>query len=79
MAPSYMSELVTVSDNNVYMLRSMAHKDIVLQTRPRTNYMKSSFTYYSRIVWNSIPLEIRESKIFNTYKMKVKQYLIGNL
>ena len=77
MAPSYMSEIVSFSENNLYMLRSVTNKDIVLQTRPRTNYMKSSFTYYSRNVWNIIPLEIRESKNIQTYKIKFKQYLIG--
>ena len=77
MAPSYMSEIVSFSENNLYMLRSITNKDLVLQTRPRTNYMTSSFSYYSRNVWNAIALEIRESENIKTFKIKLKQNLIG--
>jgi hypothetical protein len=59
MAPTYMTELMTLSDNKIYNLRSRSRKDKVLWTRPKTNYIKETFSYYGMNIWNNIPLNIR--------------------
>ena len=77
MTPSYIKDMVSFSENNVYNLRSITNKDLVLRSSHRTNYMKSSFVFYSRNVWNSIPLEIRNATNIKSFKEKIKQYLMG--
>ena len=47
MAPSYMSDIITVSTNNSYSLRSALRNDLVLKHKPKTKYIKDSFNYYS--------------------------------
>ena len=60
MAPSYMSDVITVSTNNSYSLRSVL-RDLVLKHKPKTKYIKDSFNYYSMTVWNEIPIENRNA------------------
>lgn len=47
MAPSYMTELIILSNNETYNLRSISRKHICLSSIPRTNYLKDTFHYYS--------------------------------
>ena len=60
-APSYMSEVVSFSQNSVYNLRSIENNDLVLQHRYNTRYMKTSFASYSKLIWNTLPLSVRNS------------------
>ena len=76
MAPSYMTDIVKFSENNTHQLRSITNKDLVLQIRPRTKYMKNSFSNYSKDIWNTIPLEIRTSKNIKCFKDRYKHYLL---
>ena len=75
-APSYLADIVTFSDNKTYQLRSVSNKDLVLQITPRTKYMATSFTNYSKNIWNDIPLNIRTSKTLKTFKGNYKHYLL---
>jgi hypothetical protein len=75
MAPTYMTELMTLSDNKIYNLRSRSRKDIVLWTRPKTNYIKDTFSYYGMNIWNNIPLNIRNANNLKCFKEKYKAYL----
>ena len=77
LVPSYMSDFVSFSQNNMYNLRSITNNDVVLQNRHKTKYMRTSFAYYSKNVWNSIPIEIRRSNNIRTFKKNVKQFLMG--
>jgi len=61
MAPSYMSNIITVSTNNSYSLRSVLRNDLVLKHKPKTKYIKDSFNYFSMTVWNKIQIEIRNA------------------
>jgi len=54
MAPPYMSDIITVSTNNSYSLRSVLCNDLVLKHKPKTKYIKDSFNYYSKTVWKEI-------------------------
>lgn len=36
--------------------------------KPRTNYLKNSFSYDGAILWNSLPIEIRQAKSLNLFK-----------
>ena len=76
MAPAYMNELMTISNNKSYNLRSNLRNDIALSNRPRTNYLKDTFSYFSMNIWNSIPLDIRKSKQLKNFKVNYKAHLL---
>lgn len=74
-APSYMNEIITIANNNVYSLRSQSHEHLSLTILPKTRYLKDSFTYYSFNIWNSIPLYIRQVNTEVRFKRMYKRYL----
>ena len=45
---------------------------IVLQ--PRTNYCKRSLAYSGAVLWNSLPLDIRQSPSLDEFKSKLTNY-----
>jgi len=75
MSPSYMSDIITVSTNNSYSLRSVLRYDLVLKHKHKTKYIKDSFNYYSMTVWNEIPIEIGNSANIKSFKLFYKKYL----
>ena len=77
MSPSYMSDIITVSTNNNYPLRSVLHNDLVLKHKPKTKYTKDSFNHYSMTVWNEIPIEIRNAATIKSFKYLYKKYLLN--
>jgi len=77
MAPSYMSDIITVSTNNKYSLRSVLHNDLVLKHKPKTKYTKDSFNHYSMTVWNEIPIEIGNAATIKSFKYFYKKYLLN--
>ena len=51
LTPSYVRDIIKISNNNTYQLRSSTRKDIA-RIRYKTQYKKHSFAYYSGDVWN---------------------------
>jgi len=70
-----MSDIITVSTNNSYSLRSVPRNDLVLKHKPKTKYIKDLFNYYSMTVWNKIPIEIRSAANIKINKLFYKKYL----
>ena len=54
--PTYLTELFTTNNNTTYSLRSN-NRNLYLD-KPKTNYLKRSFSYRGAMSWNSLPLEI---------------------
>ena len=75
LTPEYINNILTFSENDTYQLRSVSRGDIRTQ-KCRTNYMKTSFTYYSKTVWNSIPLYIRNMPNIYSFKKHYKMFLL---
>ena len=75
LTPSSISDLITFSTNNTYVLRSI--RDIS-HNKPNTNYLKKTFSYSGMEMWNRIPTEIRNSQNINTFKGKFKSFLFEN-
>ena len=76
LAPVYMKDILKFSTNVSHNLRSISNKHLILQTKPRTNYFKGSFTYNSYKVWNSIPFNIKHSKSISSFKITYKKFLL---
>ena len=76
-APSYLIDLFQMrnsSDDTIPSLRSVANKNFLIP-RPKLNLFKNSLSYSGAIIWNSIPLEIKESNSLNIFVNKCKAWL----
>ena len=47
---------------------------IVSISKPRTNYCKKSLSYSEAVLWNSLPLDIRQSPSLDEFKSKLMNY-----
>ena len=73
MVPDYLSSLfVFRSDTITYNLRGSDFSLAILQ--PRTNYCKRSLSYSGAVLWNGVPLDIRQSISLDAFKYKLKKY-----
>ena len=70
-APEYLRNLFT--DRNLhYSLRDTCGK--LNLPRPRTDYMKRSFSYCGAHLWNNLPESIRTIKSFKIFKKAIQNY-----
>ena len=40
------------------------------------NYFKKSFRYSGSVLWNSLPVDVRDACNFNNFKFMLKRYLM---
>ena len=59
--------------NTHYGLRNSANKLIL--PKPRTEYLKRSFSYSGAALWNSLPQALRECNSLGAFKKKAKAYI----
>ena len=76
LAPDYIAKLLTFSNNTSYNLRSIDRKDLVYH-KARTNYLKQSFSYNSTLVWNAVPLALRNVSNIYSFKRQFKKHLLN--
>ena len=53
MLPEYITQLFHTCENSGYVLRSSNLK--LSQPKPKTNFLKNSFSYRGAAYWNNIP------------------------
>ena len=58
--------------NTEYDLRNNQFK--LNLPKPRTNYLKRSFSYDGALLWNSLPEEIRSLTLFSQFKKAINDY-----
>ena len=75
LVPSYMDNLIKISNNQHYGLRSNS-TDIAHVSIPKTNYLKKTFSYSGMAIWNSLPLHIRNISSINAFKRNLREYLL---
>ena len=68
-APVYLPNLFHERSTD-YDLRNSFHK--LTLPRPRTNYLKRSFSYSGALLWNSLPENVREIKSVRKFKEQMK-------
>ncbi|CAH3046488.1 unnamed protein product [Porites lobata] len=68
-APVYLQNLFHERSTD-YDLRNSFHK--LTLPRPRTNYLKRSFSYSGALLWNSLPENVRETKSVRKFKEQIK-------
>ena len=73
MVPDYLcSHFVFRSDTLTYNLRESDFSLAIPQ--PRTNYCKRSLSYSGAVLWNGLPLDIRQSLSLDVFKRKLQSY-----
>ena len=65
--PDYLQELFHLRVNN-YNLRDSDHK--LELPKPRTEYLKRSFSYSGALLWNNLPNDLRSLKSLNILYLK---------
>ena len=56
LTPKYLSDLFVDCHSDIYQLRS---NDLKLYlNKPKTNYLKKSFSYRGAVSWNDLPTEV---------------------
>ena len=67
-------QMRNVSDDTISSLRSVVNQNFLVP-RPKLNLFKNSLTYSGAIIWNSIPLEIKNSNSLNIFVNKCKAWM----
>ena len=70
--PSYLSSRIQMK-SNPYMLRNSISQ--ILLPKPKTGFLKRSFTYTSSKIFNSLPLETRQICDINNFTRSIKKDL----
>ena len=78
LAPDYLrSKFVDRSSLTNYSLRDTESKLAI--PLPRTNFMKNSFSYSGAVLWNSLPVELRQANSLGTFRAGCKNFFsLGN-
>jgi hypothetical protein len=77
LAPEYLTEFFKKwSSVNNYTLRSTSLDNLHVQ-KPNTNFGKRSFQYSGIILWNSLPLTLKECKNLELFKRHCSIYLLN--
>ena len=42
--------------------------------QPHTNYMKNSFSYSGGVLWNSLPIELRQAASLNAFRAGCERF-----
>ena len=75
-APDYLTErFMKVSETHNRQLRS-ADNDLLKVPFSRTKYYDNSFTVSGAKLWNSLPLNIRQSPSIDSFKCSIKAHLL---
>ena len=76
-APEYLSNLLTkCSETNVRSLRSSKQETLKVPFA-RTTYYEKSFSVTGPKLWNSLPIQIRQSSNLITFKQSVKSFYLS--
>ena len=76
-APAYLINLFQMrnsSDDTISNLRSVANRNFLIP-KPKLNLFKNSLSYSGAIIWNSIPLEIKDSNSLDIFVKKCKAWM----
>lgn len=73
LAPEYLQSMFKERDSIPYSLRDYEGKLVV--PKPRTNYLKKSFSYSGAVLWNGLPAGLRQASTLNEFKTGCKTAL----
>ena len=72
--PDYLSnKFIFPNDTTRYRLRLKYEMRLALP-QPRTDYVRTSFSYSGAALWNNLPTDIRVSKTLGKFTTKLSNY-----
>ena len=77
LAPAYLKELISFRDT-----RSHRSKDKYVMVTPKTKLVSGgdrSFSKYAPILWNKLPVFMKENNDLPSFKVQLKQFYSNNL
>ena len=77
LTPAYIKDIIHVSTNEKYNLRSATRQDI-MHVRYNTHYKKQSFTFHGMYVWNILPAHLRKALSITSFKRNCKKFLFDH-
>ena len=79
LAPTYLSDLISIKSNSLYNLRSTGK---LLLDHPKGKMLTTlgarSFSAAAPKLWNELPVELRQATSLNSFKSRLKTYLFKN-
>ena len=79
LAPDYLINLFKyISETHSYITRNVSNNNLALPSLSTSLY-KRSFSYNGALLWNSLPLYIRNSSSLNTFKSMLSHYLNNDI
>ena len=78
LAPEYFCKLITISENSRYPLRSQ-QLHYLTNGKPQTQFLKKTFGYCGKNVWNALPLQIKQKGTLKQFRVALFQLLLSNL
>ena len=76
LAPTYLSDLISIKSNSLYNLRSTGK---LLLDHPKGKMLTTlgarSFSAAAPKLWNELPVELRQATSQNSFKSRLKTYL----
>ena len=77
LVPSHITDLIQITNLSNYNLRSVTNENIILvYLKPKTNFLKQTFSYSCIKTWNEVKL--LNSKSLTTFKKSMKVYIFIN-
>ena len=77
LAPTYLSDLIRIKSNSLYNLRSTGK---LLLDHPKGKMLTTlgarSFSAAAPKLWNGLPMELRQATSLNSFKSRLKTYLV---
>ena len=77
LAPTYLSDLISIKSNSLYNLRSTGK--LLLLDHPKGNMLTTlgarSFSAAAPKLWNGLPMELRQATSLDSFKSRLKTYL----
>ena len=72
LCPSYISELFTFQNSNIYSLRSASNSNMCLPI-PNREIFKRTFQFSGVQIWNKLPTAVRSANTISTFKKSTRQ------
>ena len=63
-----------ISDDTTSSLRSVANKNFLIP-KPKINLFNNSLSYSGAVIWNGIPLEIKNATLINNFVSKCTAWM----
>ena len=73
LAPDYMRSMFTDRES-VTSIQLRASEGKLAVPMPHTNYLKNSFSYSGAVLWNSLPIGLRQAQSIDQFRVGCRDF-----